>query len=118
MHLAPEVGIHERMAIEALSHGWATHWNDLLDCLDMLTMASEAKQDHGAIAVCTAARWALANVRDRHAQVGKFGCTADELAALRGLVDVSEDFWKRTSGHLFADAHRAVDKLRDQQKGI
>lgn len=115
LHLAPEVGITERVSIDALAGGWATeyHFNVLADCRDLLTIAARRRNDAQTYAVCELAFVALANIKDRYLTKHRLGATGDELQALRVLVDVSEDFWKRQSGELF----RVANALLDEERG-
>lgn len=114
LHLAPEVGITERVSIDAIAGGWATeyHFNVLADCRDLLTIAARRKNDEQTWGVCELAFVALANIKDRYLDRHRIGATGDELQALRVLVDVSEDFWKRQSGELFRVANAKLDEER------
>ncbi|MDT3735529.1 MAG: hypothetical protein ROZ00_04840 [Denitratisoma sp.] len=118
MHLAPEVGLTERLAIEGLAGGWAKpyQFDVLADCRDLLALAANHKGDQATLAVCDLASIALENIRDRFKARGRLGATGDELRALRAMADVSEDFWKRQSGELFRAANEALDKERGHQR--
>lgn len=118
MAVAKECEISERMALTGLAEGWATtsQFNCLLDCADMLLLAAHDRKDTGVVEVAHLARTALENIADRYRKVQKLGASGEELKALRVLVDVSGDFWKRKAGTLFADAYRALDKFRLHQK--
>jgi hypothetical protein len=114
MHLAPEVGIAERLAVEAIASEWVQerHFNILADCHDLLVLAADHKRDAQVLAVCDLASIALFNIKDRYLAGRRIGATGDELQALRVLVDVSEDFWKRQSGELFRAANEALEEER------
>jgi hypothetical protein len=114
MHLAPEVSITERLAVEALVGGWAQphHFNVLSDCHALLALAADYKDDKQTLAVVELSAFALLNIKDRFIARSVFGATGDELQALRVLVDVSEDFWKRQSGELFRAANAELDRAR------
>lgn len=116
MHLAPEVGITERIAVEAVAGGWAQtyHFNVLADCHDLLALAADYKGDKQTLAVVELSGIALLNMMDRFGRRGVIGASGDELQALRVLVNVSEDFWNRQSGELF----RAANEELDQQRGF
>jgi len=118
MHLAPEVGITERMSINAIAQGWATpyHFDVLADCRDLLSLAGEHKQDQSAVDVCDVAGIALLNIKDRFLEKNKLGASGDELQALKMFVDFSEDWWKRQSGELFRLANVALGKARGFQR--
>lgn len=115
MMLAPQCETALLGAIHALRQGQATteSFNVLADTRDLLYLASTEKKDEGVLAVCDLAREALEGIKDRYMVKKKMGATGDELAALSVLADVSDDFWKRQSGALFADAHRALEKARN-----
>lgn len=115
MQTLPEVSISERMAIDSFMGGWAdkAHFNILLDCYQLLALAAEHKGATAELTICELAHVALANIRDRFDQTGKFGMTGDERKALIQLADVSQDFWKRQSGELFRQAHIGLEKLRE-----
>lgn len=118
MHTIPEVSITERMAIDSFAGGWAdkTHFNVLLDCYQLLALAADHKDATDELTICELAHIALANIRDRYDQTGKFGMTGDERKALIQLADVSQDFWKRQSGELFRLAHIGLDEMRQKAK--
>ena len=118
LHLNPEVGLQERVAVLALRSGWATtdHFNVLADCRDLLILAANERADASAIAAAKLAGVALMNIKDRHAEKGRIGATGDELYALDLLVNASEDFWKRQPGGLFVDADLALGKARAMRK--
>ena len=118
MALAPEVGITERLSVNAIVQGWATtyHFDVLADCRDLLSLASDLKRDQSVIDVCDTAWIALMNIKDRYIAKGKLGASGEELKALVMLVDFSEDFWKRQSGEVFRLANVALDKARGFQR--
>lgn len=117
LHLAPEVGVTERLAAESFTGGWASErqFNVLADCRDLLALAALDKQDRQALVITDLAGMALFNIKDRYLAKQRFGATGDEINALRALVDYSEDFWKRQSGELFRLANIALDKARGIQ---
>lgn len=119
LHLAPEVGITERVSVDAIGGGWAEtrHFNVLADCHDLLALAADYRADKQTLAVCDLASVALLNIKDRYTARNRVGATGDELQALRLLVDISEDFWKRQSGELFRAANLALDEERGFVRG-
>lgn len=118
LHSAPEVEITELMAIELLSSGLADqrHFNLLLDITDKLLMAAHKKQEQGVVELCHAARLALSNIKDRYLERKVIRATGEELKAMRALVDVNTDFWKRQGGGVFVAAENALDRLREAQR--
>jgi hypothetical protein len=120
LHLAPEVELTERFALDAFLQGRAqsNDYNVLADVRDLLMLAASEKNDRDVIAACELAGIALLNIKDRHAKTKRFGCTADERAALMALVDVSDDFWRIQGGGLYHDANKALDKARGFQREV
>lgn len=118
LHLAPEVSTQERMAVYALTQEWGSteHFNVILDCQHMLTLAAADKGDQEAVKIAQFADIATKSIRNRWKKTGKVRATGDEYRALSLLVDYSESWWKRQSGCHFADAYRALDVMREQQK--
>ena len=112
----PEVGIRQRMAINALAGGWAKsqHFNELADVADHILVGA-ADRDEGAYQVADAARIALMNISDRYRATGKVGATGEELKMLRALIDVSDDFWSRQSGMFFLETEKAMRRFREIQ---
>ncbi len=100
MTLAPEVGITERMSINAISQGWATtyHFDVLADCRDLLSLAGEHKRDQSAIDMCDLAGIALMNIKDRYLAKGKIGAAGDELKALTAFADNADVYLTSTAG--------------------
>lgn len=119
MQLAPEVEIAERLAINAFASSTATptNFNVLADCRDLLAIAANMRGDADTGAVCELGHIALSNIKDRYLEHQRLGLTGDELQALRAMVEVSNDFWKRQSGELFRRANVELDISRGFQRG-
>lgn len=117
LYADPTLAAREHMALTLLQSGAASggQFNILLDCADLLLLAAHEKRAADVLAIAHLGRAALANVQERFAARGKLGATGEELKALRVLLDVSEDFWKRQSGALFAEALEALAKYRRHQ---
>lgn len=116
--LVPELGIAERMSIEAIRGGYATtdHYDTLADCRNMLTLGMTIRRDQSIKPACDLGLIALQNIRDREKLTGKIGATGNELNALLLMVGTSEDWWPRQGGTVFAQAYRIM-KSRDLTKG-
>lgn len=114
--IVPEAQIVLLTAMQAFREGWATtsHFDVMLDTRDMLMLGSNAKKEESTFAVAKAVNMALANIRDSW-DGSKFVFSEDELSALQMLVDVSNDFWMRQSGHLYQCAYTALREWRQQQ---
>lgn len=114
MMLAPEVELTERMALQAFIGAWAgeRQFDVLADVRDLLALAAGEKNDAATLHLCDLAFEALTSIKHRYLKLNKMGATGEELKALRVLVDVSEDFWRRQGGTLYHDANMALDKAR------
>lgn len=112
----PEVELTARLALESFPQGWAgvAQFDVLATCRDLLTVAVMRKHDVATYAVCDLAGEALLSIKARWLSMGKMGATGDELQALRALIEVSEDWWKRTSGEAVRLAHAALDADRSR----
>lgn len=105
LHLNKDVFIAEHIALDGLVKGYAneTHINDLIECRNVLTIASNKKKDRMLNEVCKLAYEALAGIKKRKESTGKFGCNAVEFEHLKVLLEVSEDFWNRQGGRFFLE---------------
>lgn len=114
----PEIGIAERMAIQAMRGGWADYNNSyrvLADCHGILAIGLQRKKDTSLDGVMKLAMIAMLNVYDRYIKTKKVGATGDELQALELLVDVSEDYWKRQSASALELAIVQLRAVRERQ---
>lgn len=114
--IVPEAQIVLLTAMQAFREGWAepSHFDCMLDTRDMLLLGANAKRETDTLEAARAINMALANIRDTW-DGSKFSYTPDELNALQILVDISNDFWHRQSGHLYHMAYAALKKWRKQQ---
>lgn len=112
------VGLIQHEALEAFRDNRANedHFDTLLDCRAILLLAASHKHDDGTVAVCDVAGMALDNIRDLYNAEQRIAATEVEIQALGLLVQVSEDFWSRTSGLLFEAAVNALTTARQQQR--
>jgi hypothetical protein len=94
--------IRDRMAVECVCNGSAevAQLDEVLKVSHLLRFAAEHKQSTPEIIVCDMANDALSGIVERYKKTKKVRCTGEEAKALRALVDVSEDFWRRQSGQL------------------
>lgn len=104
----------ERMAVEAFAGGWAgpDHFDYIADMRDCMMLAASHKKDQGALGMCRAILVVMDNIRIRHRETGRFGCTGDELHVLRLFCDTYRDFWLRQPVGLYDSAVTSLDKLR------
>ncbi len=114
----PEIGIAERMAIQAMRSGWADYHNSyrvLADCHGILTIGLHRKKDDSMDGILQAGLIAMLNIYDRYNELKKVGATGDELSALEMMVDVSEDFWKRQTAKFFRESIAMLGVVRGRQ---
>lgn len=109
-----------RASTLAFSRGYACrdHWLDLCDTHDLVAIARRLNNDTdtGTSGALEAAGIALLNVSDRFDELGKWGTTADEYAALQLLQDVSLSYWSSHSGELFRRAYCEMRNLRRAER--
>lgn len=105
------------LAVSAFEGGTADagDFDVLLDCADMLLLGAHVKACLGEKEVAHMARMALANVRDRYVKTRRLGVTGEERKALRVLVEISEDFWKRQPVERYNEAVMALKAYRKGQ---
>lgn len=118
--IAQDYEIRLRSSVDAfrLNYAEATHYNDLSDCVDLMTIADAtgyAKKDDGAMGVAKLAAVALWNIKVRFDEHGKFGATGDEMRALELLANTSLDYWSRRSGALYSYAYQKLKIIRAHQ---
>ena len=107
-------------AVQSFRAGRATadHFLDLCDARDITVIAHNAqgRDVPGMVPAMEAAQIALLNIRDRHRDTGRFGASADELAALALLADFYMSFWLAQSGDLFRKARTELHRIRREQE--
>lgn len=107
---------HEALAAFRDDRATADHFDVLLDCRAVLLLAASHKKEEGVVGVCDMAGLALDNLRDRYEADQSLKATELEIEALTILVEVSEDFWRRTSAVLFEAATNALTEARRQRQ--
>ncbi len=113
-----DLELRERMIVEAFAGGWAdtSHFDELADMRNVLTLAAAYKDDPEALTLCDTMRIPMGNLRDRHARTGRLGVTGDELQMLRTFVEFYRDWWLRQPVGLYT---AACDELtRAHQTGV
>lgn len=108
------------VCIDAFRRGYATahHHADLADTRDLMLVALDSglcREDESARVMVDFAGDALTNILERHQDLGRWGATGDEIAALQVLADTSLDFWSRRSGALHAHAYSELRTIRQAQ---
>lgn len=112
------VGLIQHEALSAFREDRAAvdHFDVLLDCRAVLLLAASHKQEEGVVAVSDMAGIALDNLRERYEEGQGLLATELEIQALTILVEVSEDFWRRTSPLLFEAATNALVEARKHRQ--
>lgn len=108
-----DVCLAERMALGAFISGEPTPANHtmLLDCAEMLLLAASKKEpDISRIASLARDELAMLAVAYRHR--GDLRAKGDTLRLFGLLVEISEDFWNRQSGGLYAATYDALSRHR------
>lgn len=118
--VAQDFELRLRTSVDAFRLGYAqaSHFNDLADTVDLLTIAEAtgfARKDDGALAAAQLAGVALMNIKDRYNERKRFGVSGDEIHALELLAYVSLDYWSRRSGALYAYAFDRLKQIRKTQ---
>lgn len=110
MALNPSYEAAELVALIALRNGTATaaQFDVLIDCRNMLALGANRQNADDIAAVAELASIAIGNIRDRWTRSGKLGATGDELQAFHTMIDVSQDFWRRQGGGVFAECHHKL----------
>jgi hypothetical protein len=115
-HIVPEAQIVLLTALNAFRDGWAKppHFDVMLDTRDILLLGAKAKNEDDIAEAARAFNLALANIRESW-DGDKFSVRDDDQHALGFLVDISNDFWNRQSGHLYQVAYLTLKEWRKEQ---
>lgn len=92
-----EMELRERMAVTAFSGGFANtqHYDVLVEMMNLLMIAGQRDEKRKPVKVYAESviAPALNSIKERFQKTGKLGVTAQELIALRQMVDRSKAFW-------------------------
>lgn len=104
-HLQPEVETKQYACILAFTHGVAdqNHFDTLLLTMNLLLVAGQTdKQKRYAVDFAfNTIKPALQNIKERVYKTGKFGVNAEELQAIKKLIEFSREFWQKQTGQLY-----------------
>lgn len=104
-HLQPTIETKQYACVLAFTNGVAgqDHYDTLLFELNLLLVAGQTdKKKKYAVEFATKElRPALESVKQRVKNTGKFGVNADELLAIKKLIDFSREFWNKQTGQLY-----------------
>jgi hypothetical protein len=103
----------ERACILAFTHGVATakHF-DLINRINNLLMVAgqtDKKRKYALDFAETKIKPALIGIKNRCDRTGKLGVNAQELQALKDIVEFNREFWLKQTGELFVFCNEQVD---------
>lgn len=103
----------ERACIVAFTHGVATTQHfDLINRINNLLMIAGQTDKNRAYALQFAEQRikpALLGIKKRFDKTGKLGVNAQELQALKDIIEFNRNFWLKQTGELFAFCNEQVD---------
>ena len=104
-HLKPSIETKQYACVLAFTNGVAQqdHYDTLLFELNLLLVAGQTdkKKKYAVDFATNELRPALESVKQRVKNTGKFGVNAEELMAIKKLIDFSREFWKKQTGQLY-----------------
>jgi len=104
-HLKPTIETKQYACVLAFTNGVAgqDHYDTLLFELNLLLVAGQTdkKKKYAVEFATNELRPALESVKQRVKNTGKFGVNADELLAIKKLIDFSREFWNKQTGQLY-----------------
>lgn len=103
--IQPEVETKQHACIIAFTHGVAdqSHFDTILLEMNLLLVAGQTDKKRGYAKdfAYNEIKPALQNMRQRVHETGKFGVNADELKAIKRLIEFSREFWQKQTGQLY-----------------
>ena len=104
-HIQPSNETKQYACVLAFTNGVAgqDHYDTLLFELNLLLVAGQTdkKKKYAVEFATNELRPALESVKQRVKNTGKFGVNADELLAIKKLIDFSREFWNKQTGQLY-----------------
>jgi len=104
-HLQTGIETKQYACILAFTSGHATqdHFDTILFESNLLLVAGQTdkKKKYAVEFIQATVQPALRNMKERVRKTGKFGVNADELMAIKKLIDFSREFWKKQTGQLY-----------------
>lgn len=104
-HLEPSVETKQYACVLAFTNGVAgqDHYDTMLFESNLLLVAGQTdkKKKYAVDFVQDEVQPALRSMKDRVRSTGKFGVNANELMAIKRLIDFSREFWKKQTGQLY-----------------
>lgn len=103
--IKPEIETKQYACLLAFTHGVAdqSHFDTLLLEMNLLLVAGQTdkKRKYAVDFAFKSIKPALQNIKQRVYDTGKFGVNADELAAIKKLIEFSREFWQKQTGQLY-----------------
>jgi len=103
--IQPEVETKQHACILAFTHGFAdqTHFDTMLLEMNLLLVAGQTdkKRKYAVNFAFNTIKPALQNMKERVYKTGKFGVNAEELQAIKQLIEFSREFWQKQTGQLY-----------------
>lgn len=113
-----EIETRERAAVQAFLLGFATeaHYDVLTDMQGVMILAgsTSAARRPAMIYAKEVIGKTLSVLKDRYLQTGKFECTEDDEAALKGFVTQYRNFWLRQPLGLYEAATASLQDYYDK----
>lgn len=104
-HLQPSHETKQYACVLAFTNGVAeqTHYDTILFESNLLLVAGQTdkKKKYAVTFIQNEVQPALRSMKERVYKTGKFGVNADELMAIKRLIDFSREFWKKQTGQLY-----------------
>lgn len=105
-HLKPSLETKQYACVLAFTNGVAgqDHYDTILFESNLLLVAGQTnkKKKYAVDFVQGEVQPALQSMKERVHKTGKFGVNADELMAIKRLIDFSREFWKKQTGQLYS----------------
>lgn len=105
-HLKPSLETKQYACVLAFTNGVAeqNHYDTILFESNLLLVAGQTdrKKKYAVDFVQGKVQPALQSMKERVYKTGKFGVNADELMAIKRLIDFSREFWKKQTGQLYS----------------
>lgn len=104
-HIQPSNETKQYACVLAFTNGVAgqDHYDTILFESNLLLVAGQTdkKKKYAVDFVQGEVQPALRTMKERVRNTGKFGVNADELMAIKRLIDFSKEFWKQQTGQLY-----------------
>lgn len=104
-HLRPSIETKQYACVVAFTNGVAgqDHFDTILFESNMLLVAGQTdkKKRYAVKFIQGEVQPALQSMKERVRSTGKFGVNADELMAIKRLIDFSREFWQKQTGQLY-----------------